>query len=165
MSQPVAGKGKIMLDVLDLKTGTRLREIDAGEDGAFAGSFANATIDVDPTCVARLNYSDDAIYFGYTLRNALGAASTAQAGSTSNTIKLAATSSATSGFYNGKFIHRTDGRHETKLVINYDGSTKIATMDSNWQLTPTTSTQYNILDGWNTGGVKRCIDQGEPRSG
>ncbi len=156
-SLPVAGKGKIMLDVLDLKTGTRLREIDAGEDGAFAGSFANSSLDVDPDSASPGSYSDDAIYFGYTLRNALGATSTAQAGSTSNTIKLAAASSATSGFYNGKFVHRTDGIHETKLIVNYDGSTKIATMDSNWQLTPTNATQYNILDGWNTGGVKRVL--------
>jgi len=44
------------------------------------------------------------------------------------------------------------------MVISYDGSTKIATMDSDWKsAVPTTSTQYNFLDGWNTGGVKRLF--------
>ena len=147
-------KGNIKLHVLDLKTGSLVRAIDAGEDAAFAGSLANATIDVDN------NYSDDALYFGFTARNTLGANGTAQAGSTATTIKLAAADPTGAGGYNGKFIHRTDGLHETKLIINYDNVTKIAVVDSAWKNgIPAAGTTYNILDGWTTGGVKRLFTE------
>ena len=142
----------LKLVVLDLKTGTKLRTIDAGEYSAFAGNLVNSSIDFD------MNYSDDAIYFGYTERAAFTANGIAQGG-TANTITLDDVgSSATNDFYKGKFVHRNDGTHETKLIIAYDGTSKVATIDSPWKdADPTAATQYDILDGWNVGGVKRLL--------
>ncbi len=144
-------RSSAMLVVLDLKTGTPLRTIDAGGTAAFVGNLMNSSIDFD------MNYSDDALYFGYTERAPLGATVTAQGGS-ANTITLAAAASSTNDFYKGNFVHRNDLNHETKLIIAYDGATKVATIDSPWKdAAPTSSTQYNILDGWNAGGVKRLL--------
>ena len=59
----------LRLFVLDLKTGSRIRTIDAGAaplgiTNAFAGSLLNAGHDSD------IDYQDDAIYVGYTKRTA-----------------------------------------------------------------------------------------------
>jgi len=53
----------LRLFILDLRTGALLRTIDTGIANAFGGSLVNATADVD------LDYSDDAVYFGYVRRN------------------------------------------------------------------------------------------------
>jgi type IV pilus assembly protein PilY1 len=54
--------------ILDLITGTVVREINTGIDYAFGGSLNNATIDVErgarPSAAGR--YSDDVLYLGYT---------------------------------------------------------------------------------------------------
>lgn len=55
----------LRLFVLDLKTGSLVRTIDTGIAFAFAGSFINGVADVD------LDYSDDALYFGYVRKNSV----------------------------------------------------------------------------------------------
>lgn len=144
-------RGDINLFVHDLKTGALLRTINAGEYSAYTGSLVNSTIDVDR------DYQDDAVYFGYSVRAPLGATYTA-AGGTVNTIQLAASEPAVDGFYKGYYVHRNDSRHETKLIVAYDGATRTATVDSNWaDPVPTGATTYNILTGWNDGGVKKLL--------
>lgn len=59
----------LKLFVLDLKTGTLLRDIDTGEQYAFAGSMINITND------SNLNYEDDGLYHGYVKRVGAGSGS------------------------------------------------------------------------------------------
>ena len=70
---------------------------------------------------------------------------TAQAGA-SNTITLTSGSSSTSGSYVGQVITTTGdtGSGQSKTIISYDGSTKIATVDSAWSVNPNNTTTYTI---------------------
>lgn len=74
------------------------------------------------------------------------ASGTAQAGSTSNTIKLASTSLATNNIYNNCLIALTGGtgQGQTRTIIAYDGTTKIATVDQTWVTTPDATTTYDV---------------------
>ncbi|MGB9712756.1 MAG: pilus assembly protein [Dissulfurimicrobium hydrothermale] len=57
----------LKLFILDMKTGALLRTIDTGITNAFAGSLQNATIDLERNDTNNAgNYSDDAVYVGYT---------------------------------------------------------------------------------------------------
>ncbi len=61
--------------VLDLKSGALLRKFDTLKDGtklanAFAGSLVNSTIELQKGTLDSGYYQDDAIYFGYTQKNA-----------------------------------------------------------------------------------------------
>jgi type IV pilus assembly protein PilY1 len=57
----------LKLFILDMKTGALLRTIDTGIANAFAGSLQNATIDLERNDTTNPgNYSDDAVYIGYT---------------------------------------------------------------------------------------------------
>jgi len=70
---------------------------------------------------------------------------TAQA-ATSTSITLAATSSATSNFYNGLSIRTTGGTGsgQTRAITAYDGSTKVATFSTAWATIPDTTTTYTF---------------------
>lgn len=59
---------------------------------------------------------------------------TAQAGSTSNTIKLDASASATDNLYANNVVAITGGTGvgQTRSIVSYVGSTKVATVDKNW---------------------------------
>jgi len=74
-----------------------------------------------------------------------GATGTAQAGS-SNTITLAATSSDIDDIYNNFTISITDGTGsgQSKTISNYVGSTKVATVSSNWTTNPDNTSKYSI---------------------
>lgn len=71
---------------------------------------------------------------------------TAQNGGSSNSIKLTTGASSTTGFYVGLQITLTGGpgSGDVRNIIAYDGSTKIATVDSNFSATPTSATTYSI---------------------
>ena len=71
---------------------------------------------------------------------------TAQAGSTANTIKLDSGASAVNGIYNGAVVFLTGGTGlgQTRRIIGYVGSTKVATVDSNWVTTPDGGTTFEI---------------------
>ena len=167
---PSGNRGDLRLFVYDLKNGTPLRTINAVDSysdlyAAFAGTMVNGAIDLDQNLPSSNGfYQDDAVYFGYTTRANLGSTYTVRGGG-GNTIRLADGSSDTAGFYNGQFIHRYDGSHETKLITAYSGSggtpTHNATVDSNWDdAAPTAAspaTTYNIFPGWTDGGVLRLL--------
>ena len=73
---------------------------------------------------------------------------TAQAGAAS-TITLAAAASASDDAYNGSAITITagTGSGQTRIVSDYNGTTKVATVDSAWTTTPDTTSVYDISGG------------------
>lgn len=73
------------------------------------------------------------------------ATGTAQAG-TSTTITLASGATGLAGSYIGQVITTTGGTGsgQTKTIIGYVGSTKVATVDSAWSVTPNATTTYSI---------------------
>lgn len=75
---------------------------------------------------------------------------TAQNGGSANTIKLASGASSTNGYYVGLQITLTGGpgAGDVRNIIAYDGSTKLATVDSNFSATPTSATTYSIKETW-----------------
>lgn len=75
---------------------------------------------------------------------------TAQTGGSANTIKLATGASSTNDFYVGLQITLTGGpgSGDVKNIVAYNGSTKIATIDTNFSATPTSSTTYSIKETW-----------------
>lgn len=71
---------------------------------------------------------------------------TAQTGSTSTTIKLAAAASATIDFYKGMTVEITGGTGvgQYAIITAYNGTTKVATVDSIWSTTPSNTSTYSI---------------------
>jgi hypothetical protein len=71
---------------------------------------------------------------------------TAQAGSTSTTIALAAGSSATDDVYNGRYITITGGTGsgQLRVISDYVGATKVATVSAAWTTTPDATSTYTI---------------------
>ena len=69
----------------------------------------------------------------------------AQAG-TANTITLDASASATDGAYDpaGIFIVDGTGAGQTRLIYQYDGTTKIAVVDRDWKVTPDATSEFII---------------------
>jgi len=68
---------------------------------------------------------------------------TAQAG-TSTTITLKATASATNDIYNGMYVNITGGTGsgQTRLIEDYNGTTKVATVEEAWTVTPDATSTY-----------------------
>lgn len=71
----------------------------------------------------------------------------AQAGG-DNTITLASDASAVADYYNGQVValhhNGTSAAGQARKVIDYDGTTKIATVDSNWRTNPAVDTVYSV---------------------
>lgn len=63
-----------------------------------------------------------------------------------NQIQLAADASSTDGAYDPAMISITDGtgNGQTRLIYEYDGTTKIATVDRNWKVIPDSTSEYVI---------------------
>ena len=78
--------------------------------------------------------------------NAAAVTGTAQAGSTSSTLKLAAAASAVDNFYQGMRVRTTGGTGsgQSAFILAYTGSSKTATTYPNWTVTPDATTQYSI---------------------
>ena len=71
---------------------------------------------------------------------------TAQTGSTSTTIKLAAAASATDNAYTGMYVTLTGGTGsgQIKIITAYNGTTKVATVNSAWTTTPDATSTYSL---------------------
>jgi glucokinase len=71
---------------------------------------------------------------------------TAQAGGTA-TITLAATESATDHIYNENLISIIDGTGvgQSRLISEYNGTTKVVTVEKSWEITPDATSEYSIL--------------------
>lgn len=76
--------------------------------------------------------------YGATVALTAGAASTAT---------LDAGASAVDNFYTGQLITLTSGTGagQTRRIIGYVGSTKVATVDSNWVTNPTAGTTFRLI--------------------
>lgn len=83
---------------------------------------------------------------GQRLRYLILTGDSAQAGS-SNSITLAATESATDHIFNENIISIVagTGAGQTRLIAEYDGSTKVAIVDKAWFVNPTAGSVYEIL--------------------
>jgi len=68
-------------------------------------------------------------------------------GGTANSITLAATESATDNIFNENIISIVDGTGagQTRLIAEYDGTTKIAKVDKAWFTNPAVGSVYEIL--------------------
>jgi len=66
---------------------------------------------------------------------------------TSNTITLNALASASSDTYRGQicFVRSGTGEDQSGTVIDYNGTTKVATIDKNWDVTPDATSGYVML--------------------
>lgn len=73
---------------------------------------------------------------------------TAQVGSTSTTIKLAAGSSSVTDYFANStvcIVSGTGAGQTPKRITAYDGTTKVATVDSAWATTPDATSKYQII--------------------
>jgi len=72
---------------------------------------------------------------------------TCQAGSTSTTIKLDSGASATNSIYNGNTVYLDGGVGigQSRRIVAYVGSTKIATIDRAWTVTPTNTSTFTMV--------------------
>lgn len=79
---------------------------------------------------------------------------TAQAGA-AGTITLDASASAVDDFYNGTLVLITSGTGvgQVRLITDYVGSTKVATIGPNWQTNPSATSVFSILPASYVQGV------------
>ena len=87
---------------------------------------------------------------------------TAQAGN-SHSITLAATADANDGIYNRNLIVLVDntGAGQTRTIVDYVGSTKIAVIDRDWRVSPDATTTYQITPD----DTPLVVDQGVAQAG
>ena len=90
-----------------------------------------------------------------TLNHTSGTAQSA----TSTTITLKATSSATNDIYNGMSIEITGGPGvgQIRRIEDYVGSTKVATVESAWTVTPNGTSTYEVTS-WSVNSVNQYIN-------
>jgi hypothetical protein len=82
----------------------------------------------------------------------------AQAG-TSTTITLKSTSSATDDIYNGMYVTITSGTGsgQIRIIEDYVGSTKVATVTPAWTTAPTSASNYAVTT-WTTESVNQYVN-------
>jgi hypothetical protein len=82
----------------------------------------------------------------------------AQAG-TSTTITLKSTASATDDIYNGMYVTITSGTGagQIRIIEDYVGSTKVATVTSAWTVTPNGTSNYSVTT-WTTESVNQYVN-------
>jgi hypothetical protein len=83
---------------------------------------------------------------------------TAQAG-TSTTITLKSASSSVDDYFNGLYITITGGTGagQIRIIEDYVGSTKVATVDRAWTVTPNSTSTYSITS-WTTESVNQYVN-------
>ncbi len=72
---------------------------------------------------------------------------TCQSGSTATTIKLDSGASATNDIYNGNTIYLDGGVGvgQSRRIVAYNGTTKVATVDRGWIVTPTNTSTFTMI--------------------
>jgi hypothetical protein len=83
---------------------------------------------------------------------------TAQAG-TSTSITLKSSSSSSDDYFNGLYITITGGTGagQVRIITDYVGSTKVATVDRAWTTAPNSSSTYSITS-WTTESVNQYVN-------
>lgn len=86
---------------------------------------------------------------------------TAQGGST-NTITLAAGASATNGTYDPSIVRIVGGTGsgQARLVIDYNGTSKVAVVDRDWRTAPDNTSLYEIIAAPNLMSTNEGLAQG-----
>jgi hypothetical protein len=90
-------------------------------------------------------------------------AGTAQGpGTGNNQIQLDAGASATSGEYDPGliFIETGTGAGQARLILQYNGSTKVATVDRDWRINPDNTSEFVILADAGRNSVNEGLAQG-----
>ena len=110
--------------------GTGNGQLENIEESTLTGTYSNQVITLDVTL------------------NALTGSDTISSGRVieSRTIKLPSSASSSNDFYNNQIIEVTSGTGvgEKRTIIDYNGSTKVATLRSNFIHHPNSSSEYNI---------------------
>ena len=88
---------------------------------------------------------------------------TAQAGSTSTTIKIDAGAPATTDIFKGSTVVLTGstGAGQVRRIVSYNGTTKVVTVDRAWVVTPSATTTFEIVAGVGS----RITDEGTAQAG
>ena len=76
-----------------------------------------------------------------------------------NTITLPNTANANNDYYNQWWIKITSGTgsNQVRQIIDYDGTTKIATLDSNFTTNPSSSDTVNLYNKMNVAAAKKLF--------
>lgn len=85
----------------------------------------------------------------YPVRLSVIRTGTAQAGA-SNTITLDSGASTTDDYYNGCYVNitnntPTNAQGQARRIIDYVGSTRVATVEANWGTNPSSSSTFEVL--------------------
>lgn len=126
-----------------------------GSDLLSAIGANNANNDYDSTNVAANENGSvlerleqlDVVVDGLALSNTI-TTGTAQAGA-AGTITLAAGASATNDLYNGQLVVITGGTGvgQVRVITDYVGATKVATIDPDWATAPDNTSTYALVPG------------------
>lgn len=86
------------------------------------------------------------------------AAGTAQAGDAAS-ITLAAGDTAPVDFYNGcvVFIRSGTGAGQSRVIVDYDDGTKVATVEPNWNINPDATSVYRIFSTPPSAGIETAL--------
>lgn len=108
---------------------------------------SGGAVSIDDTA----NFKDWIIHSGF-----------AQAAS-NNTITLSNMASSIDGAYDPDmlFIYSGTGAGQSRLIIEYNGTSKIATVDRNWKVNPDTTSQYRIIANY---GLEH-VNEGKAQAG
>lgn len=137
-------------------TGVGQARVISGYTGSSKAATVNRNWQTNPDTTSTyailgidLPITDSSLFVG--IQNAhrpTGHSGTAQGGAAS-TITLTSTASAVTDFYKGQVIHLTGGtgQDQSRVIIAYNGTSKIATVSRAWATNPDSTTTYSIMRG------------------
>jgi hypothetical protein len=154
-----AVSGRVYVDTNGDKTGYKL-----ASDGLalVTAPIANAVWD-EVLTGATHNIASSAGRRLRQLASVIVRAGTAQGpGTGNNQIQLDAAASATNGEYDPGliFIETGTGAGQARLILQYNGSTKVATVDRDWRVNPDNTSEFVILADAGRNSVNEGLAQG-----
>lgn len=134
---------------------TTVNALVSGRVDASVGAMAANVLTASAVAASALTSAK----FDNTVNIQIARTGTAQAGSTSTTIKLDASASAVDNLYNELicYIVSGTGAGQSRQVTGYVGSTKVATVDAAWATTPDATSVFQLLPTA-AGGVSGTVN-------